>query len=80
MRSAIISLIKLEALWSLHFSPKYAEAALILSKKGFYSKIIAYDFFFRIFNYFSRVALLEFCRFRYSEFAYDFFPSLYEYS
>ena len=37
-------------------------------------------FFFRVFNYFSRVALLEFCRFRYSEFAYDFIPSLYEYS
>ena len=36
--------------------------------------------FFRVFNYFSRVALLEFCRFRYSEFAYDFIPSLYEYS
>ena len=29
-----------------------------------------------IFNYFSRVVLLEFCRFRYSEFAYDFYPNL----
>ena len=35
--------------------------------------------FFQSFSDFSWKVFLEFCRFRYSNFAYDFFPGLYEF-